>query len=96
MSSDNYLMIKKELGYWVGYIESAATYEPVYNTCVFKAPTLEDAIRNGQKIDVEYGMRFSLFEDLGKLDTNELDYPMQICTRVDCQHFRWGEQWGND
>ena len=66
MSADNYLLIKKDGGSWIGYLESESSDLPTYNNMVFKVITLEDAINHGQKTETEYGMRFDLGDESTK------------------------------
>ena len=58
MSADNYLLLRKEQDYWVGFLESASKEPPTYQNMAFKVTTLEDALRHVRKTDTEYGMRF--------------------------------------
>lgn len=72
MSTDNYILIRKEKDQgtganaptgrvmikYVGYDESASLEEPTYSRPVFFALTLEDAILHAQRSETEYGYRF--------------------------------------
>jgi|3_EtaG_2_1085321.scaffolds.fasta_scaffold427853_1 hypothetical protein len=72
MSADNYVLVRKEKECWVGYLESASLDDPTYNTFIFKVDTLIEAIKYGQEINTEYGMRFALNE--GELKEKWADY----------------------
>lgn len=75
MSADNYLLIKKEPRYWIGYIESASATEPKLIKESFRATSLEEAVVYAQNTDVEYGIQFDLgdesnvFNELVGVDT---------------------------
>jgi len=63
MSADNYILIRKEAGEWVGYMESASLNEPRYEVTAFKVGRIEDTILHAQETETEYGYRF---EGLGE------------------------------
>ena len=62
MSADNYIVVKKEDAYWIGYMQYASQANFIDNK-LFSTDVLEDAIALAQAQDTEYGYKFML-EDL--------------------------------
>ena len=55
MSADNYIIVRKEGDSWCGYMESASLNNPLYNSLLFKVPTISDALEHAQAEKAEYG-----------------------------------------
>lgn len=74
MSADNYMLVVKENGKFVGYHQSASADEPQFDRAVFIVGTAEEAIylcQSGKWDDdgwgyLEYGYRFLLDKE-GKI-----------------------------
>lgn len=58
MSADNYITIRKEGRVFVGYMQDCASTEEQYEQPIFKADTVERAVRLAQEEYTEYGYRF--------------------------------------
>ena len=58
MSADNYISIRKEGRVFVGYMQCASADKEQYERPMFKADTVERAVRLAQEEYTEYGYHF--------------------------------------